>query len=84
MERLSEDPWVYGNPMQPGWYATLHSWDSDEGAFPDAWYWNGTRWVCWHEGPGRNQECNLPIYAHSPEFFANVHQAELWANDNCP
>lgn len=27
-----------------GWYATLHSWDPNEGIFPGAHYWDGARW----------------------------------------
>jgi hypothetical protein len=37
--------WNYdGNPDNPGWYPTLHCWDSDEGVFPNAHMWDGERW----------------------------------------
>lgn len=31
-------------PVQPGWYATMHSWDAQEEMFPGAHYWDGSQW----------------------------------------
>jgi hypothetical protein len=31
-------------PAEPGWYAILICYDPREGIFPDAGYWDGTKW----------------------------------------
>lgn len=32
-------------PTRHGWYATMHSWDAQEGMFPSAHYWTGSGWM---------------------------------------
>lgn len=32
------------DPVQIGWYATLHTWDPLEGLIPGAHYWDGKLW----------------------------------------
>jgi len=40
--------WNYLNnePTQPGWYAVLMCFDSEEEAYPCAAEWGGTDWTC--------------------------------------
>jgi len=33
-----------GQPTEPGWYAVLVCWDSQEGIFPMAAHWDGQAW----------------------------------------
>lgn len=35
--------WILGKtPDKVGWYAISYSYDTEEGIFPDASYWNGS------------------------------------------
>ena len=71
---MTYDDWEFDDrlPPQPGWYATLHCWDSTEGVFPQATEWLGDRWaesfpfVAW-QGP-----------------FADEEAAERWADEHDP
>lgn len=41
------DGWISVNERQPtedGWYAVLKCWDSEEGYFPDAFWFQDGRW----------------------------------------
>ena len=59
-------------PQQPGWYATLHCWDSNEGVFPRAMEWLGDRWAE-----------RLPIYAWQGPF-PDEEAAVRWADEHDP
>jgi hypothetical protein len=60
------------HPEIPGWYATMHSWDIEEGAFPDGHYWDGENWSY--------KRC--PIYLWSIRPFDTEAEAKKWAYDN--
>ncbi len=34
----------HDHPPSAGWYAVLYGWDTNEGVFTDASYWNGSAW----------------------------------------
>jgi len=59
-------------PQQEGWYATLFSWEVEEGIFSGASYWNGTRW-----------DSNEPIFECAGPFESNNIAGE-WAYENNP
>jgi len=65
--------WKYDGPMMVGWYATIHSWDAEEGTFPGANYWDGEKW---------NER--LPIFGWSPHPFDTEAAALAWAYENDP
>lgn len=69
------------NPTQPGWYATLHCWDADEGTFPGAHYWNGSAWQS-DEHSGVLQ--TSATIQHWPVPFNSQEEAETYAYDNDP
>jgi hypothetical protein len=62
------------NPTSPGWYATLHCWDVEEGMFPSAHYWTGSRW---------QPETSAGIQ-HWPIMFDTEDDARQYADDNDP
>jgi hypothetical protein len=60
-------------PTVPGWYATIHCWDTHEGQFPSAHYWDGVAW-----------DAVLPFSRRSPQPFAVKEQAKAWAEQHDP
>ncbi len=62
------DPWIYAPPDFPGWYATESCWDTAEGIFPGANYWNGVEW-----------DEQVPILSRSPWPFDTRSEAMEWA-----
>lgn len=61
-------------PSRPGWYATLHSWDSNEGMFPGAHFWTGSEW---------EPETSAGI-VYWPILFALEDEARKYAEDHDP
>lgn len=59
--------WTSDDPVEPGWYATIHCWDPDEGMFPGAHYWNGEHWQ--------------PQTSASIQHWRKVFETELEASD---
>ena len=57
-------------PVKPGWYATLHCWDAQEGIFPGSNYWDGEYW-----------DESLPFTAYAGPFD-DERSAEQWADDH--
>ena len=66
-------------PSDPGWYPTLHSWDAQEGFFPDAHYWTGSEW---RNAPDDTNTPTCGIY-HWPVRCESKDAAEsyAWAHD---
>ena len=60
------------HPDKPGWYATLHCWDSVEGIFDRATEWLGEKWAN-----------ALPIIAWAGPF-SDESTAQKWAENNNP
>jgi hypothetical protein len=71
-----------GPPDHPGWYATMHSWDSDEGSFPGVHYWDGKVWKD-ASGPF-GKASSLPIFQRSSDSFDDPREADKWAEDHDP
>jgi hypothetical protein len=65
--------WIYTEPINEGWYATLYCWDPQEGTFPGPNYWDGRTW----------QE-KLPVIAHSPVPFSSIEEAKSWGRTHDP
>lgn len=44
---MNEISWEFDidHPDKPGWYATLHCWDFEEGIFDKATEWLGEKWA---------------------------------------
>lgn len=61
-------------PNQIGWYATLHTWDTHEGFFPGAHYWDGVNWQ-----PGTTASVR-----YWPTVFETEQEANTYAWDNDP
>jgi hypothetical protein len=65
-----DDDWNYDDdPTEPGWYATNVCWESEEGSFPGAGYWNGSKWDP-YEGP---------VVSWSFQRFFSEKEADAWA-----
>lgn len=64
--------WNTKNTGDPGWYATVHIWDAQEGLFPGAHYWDGTQW-----------DCPAVIIAHAGPF-PEMADASQWAQEHDP
>ncbi len=60
-------------PKAKGWHGTLHSWDSQEGFFPGASFWDGEKFAT-----------TLPVCHFIDKVFDCENDAELFANDNDP
>jgi hypothetical protein len=67
-------------PTQPGWYATLHRWDVEEGIFPGAHYWNGS---VWRSSESDYAGTNASVQ-YWPIVFETQEEAEAYAYDNDP
>jgi hypothetical protein len=67
------DFWIYdGAPSEPGWYAVLVCYDSEEGAFPQGAYWDGYAWswaavVAFGESRATKQLAKELAYEHDPD-----------------
>lgn len=68
-------------PPQVGWYPTLKCWDSYEGYFPDAHYWDGSRW---QDTDLTNDASRDPIVMFLPVMSSNQADAELLADLHDP
>lgn len=71
-ELPAEFLWEQDNKGEPGWYATVHCWDIQEGMFPRANLWNGEKW-----------DWDGPIIAHAGPFETKE-AAQEWANKHDP
>jgi hypothetical protein len=74
MTDMNELKWHHGESKTkpPGWYATLHCWDADEGLFPDAHFWDGNEW-----------DWNGPITSHAGPFESED-ATKAWADEHDP
>lgn len=68
--------WVEGKPSEPGWYATVHGWEPQEGAFPGAHYWDGTAWT--------EPATKVVILMWMAPAFPSQEEAHRWAYDHDP
>jgi len=64
----------------PGWYATLHGWEIEEGVFPSAHWWDGEKWL---KAPNNPHETNAVIL-HWPQKFDTQEEALAFADANDP
>lgn len=64
-------------PAEPGWYATVHGWEIQEGASGGAHYWDGERWL-YENGT----VAELPILVFAPVRFASHAEADAYADAN--
>ena len=70
--------WTFNtDPQQPGIYAVLVCYDSEEGAFPSHDEWDGARWK------GERWEGSRPVVAYAGPFDSEQ-KAEEWADKNDP
>lgn len=60
-------------PLKVGWYPTVHCWDSYEGMFPNATYWDGAAW-----------KTDLPIFQWICQRFEEGEPARELAYANDP
>lgn len=60
-------------PTKTGWYAILICWESNEGFFPGAAYWNGEIFTT-----------DLPVSNFVDIAFLTKEEAEEFAEDNDP
>ena len=67
--------WEHEDPTEPGWYATLHCWDANEGVFPGATQWTGSAWET------ENRHAAVVGYAGP---FPSQEEASAWADVNDP
>lgn len=72
--------WTTKGPDSAGWYATMHSWDSDEGSFSGVHWWDGTQWKD-ASGPF-GEKSSRPIFQWSSCSFADPKDADKWAEAN--
>lgn len=70
---MTPEGWVYEDPIEPGWYATLTCWDTAEGIFPGADQWDGKRWT-----RGRGPTAYTGPFPDQPEAlrWARAHNPE--------
>ena len=64
-------------PAWPGWYATVHCWDVAEGAFGDAHYWDGQRWL-----DEDGDRADLPFGHYVPTKFEAFAEGKAFAEDH--
>lgn len=63
--------WIFDDkPKEAGWYAVSYCWEIEEGVFPGAAYWDGTKW---------NRKFPITAY-YGP--FQDDDSAEEWAYDH--
>lgn len=66
---------VFDDPVESGWYATLHTWDVNEGLFPGAHYWDGAEW---------RDRPRSGLLSHWPVVFDSEEAAKEYAYEHDP
>jgi hypothetical protein len=76
--------WLYDTPpagMQPGWYATVFSFELGEGLTYGAHYWTGKEW---REGPDEHHPWSNTTVGYWPKVFATKKEAEYFCSQHGP